>query len=44
MKRALRSLGFGAGEARLVFSDNARQLLHAVQRDLYQTPGRWEQP
>jgi hypothetical protein len=44
MKTALTRLGWGAGEAERVFAGNARDLLHVVQRETYQTPGRWEKP
>lgn len=44
MKTALKRLGWGAGEAERVFAGNARNLLHAVQRETYQVPGRWEKP
>ncbi len=42
MKDALLRLGLGKPEAERVFAGNARDLLHAVQRGTYQTPGRWE--
>jgi len=42
MKMALLRLGFGAKEAERVFAGNARDLLRTVQRETYQTPGRWE--
>ena len=43
MKTALLRLGYGTREAERVFAGNARDLLRAVQRETYQTPGRWEQ-
>ena len=42
MKTALLRLGFGTKEAERVFAGNARDLLHTVQQETYQTPGRWE--
>lgn len=42
MKEALLRLGFGKLEAERVFAGNARDLLRTVQRETYQTPGRWE--
>jgi len=42
MKTALLRLGFGLKEAERVFAGNARDLLHSVQRETYQKPGRWE--
>jgi predicted TIM-barrel fold metal-dependent hydrolase len=42
MKAALSRLNMGVREAERVFAGNARDLLHAVQRETYKTPGRWE--
>ena len=42
MKTALLRLGYGKPEAERIFAGNARDLLHAVQQETYQTPGRWE--
>jgi len=42
MKTALCRLGYGKKEAERVFAGNARDLLHTVQQETYQTPGRWE--
>ena len=42
MKTALLHLGYGTKEAERVFAGNARELLATVQRETYQTPGRWE--
>jgi len=44
MKAALKRLGLGVRAAERVFAGNARDLLHTVQRETYQTPGRWETP
>jgi len=44
MKTALARLHWGAKEAERVFAGNARDLLRAVQRETYQTKGRWEKP
>ena len=44
MKTALTRLNLGAREAERVFAGNARDLLRAVQRETYQTKGRWEKP
>ena len=42
MKTALLRLGHGKPEAERIFAGNARDLLHTVQQETYQTPGRWE--
>ncbi|MDD3214048.1 MAG: amidohydrolase family protein [Eubacteriales bacterium] len=42
MKTALLRLGYGAAEAERVFAGSARDLLHTVQKETYQNPGRWE--
>jgi hypothetical protein len=42
MKTALQRLSFSTKEAERVFAGNARDLLSAVQRQTYQTPGKWE--
>ena len=42
MKTALKRLGLGAQAAERIFAGNARDLTGAVQRQTYQTKGKWE--